>query len=510
MSLVSRYLRSLQQNLEEAGCEVPVYLMNSDGNVSTASQAAKLPIAIIESGPAAGVLACADLARALSLRRAATFDMGGTTAKTGMVTDYEPDISYEFEASGATHSGRPIKGSGYPVRHPFIDLAEVSAGGGTIAWVDEGGALRLGPTSAGAEPGPACYGRGGVEPTITDANVVLGRLSPKHLLGGGMDIHPELAERAISGKIASKLGVDTTGAAKDIIRVVNHNMARAISIVSVERGRDPRDYALIAFGGAGPLHACDLAEEMSISEIVVPPHPGLFSAYGLLTVDLARVFSKPVMSTDLEALKNVFEKLKEESKTAVSRETREVYRHAIRKREWQGGRGRPKDDQAPLDDGIQILEYVDLRYQGQSFEITLPYSSPSTLRGLFDEKHAQLYGYSSPEARVEAVNAKVKIIIPVPKIERKAKVAKSYSYQLEPTETRNAWISGAEAKTPVYSREQIRPGAVGYGPCIIEEYDSTTVVNSSWNCKMDGLRNLRLARQNAKRGPHERLLQAMR
>jgi N-methylhydantoinase A len=250
--LVSNYLDNLSKSLKIKGFVAPIYIMNSDGNVSSLAQASKFPISIIESGPAAGVLACADLAKSLSLLKVATFDMGGTTAKAGMITNYEPDISYEFEASGSTHSGRSIKGSGYPVRYPFVDLAEVSSGGGTIAWVDDGGALRLGPKSAGAEPGPAAYGKGGVNPTITDANIILGRLSPVHLLGGKMKMYPELARKAISEHVAEKLGLTVKEASHAIIRLVNHNMARAISIVSVERGRDPREYTLFSFGGAGP------------------------------------------------------------------------------------------------------------------------------------------------------------------------------------------------------------------------------------------------------------------
>ncbi len=264
--LMSGYLVKLEDSLRNSGYSSPIYLMNSNGDVSTLAYAAQFPISIIESGPAAGVLASVELAKSLELPKAATFDMGGTTAKAGIIDNFEPDIAYEFEAAGTAHSGRSIKGSGYPVRYPFIDLAEVSAGGGTIGWVDEGSALRLGPQSAGSEPGPAAYGKGGKEPTVTDANIVLGRLHPGHLLGGKMTVHKDLAYGAIQEKISEKLGMGVEEAAQSMVRTVNHNMSRAISIVSVERGRDPRDYCLIAFGGAGPIHACDIAEEMAIKQ----------------------------------------------------------------------------------------------------------------------------------------------------------------------------------------------------------------------------------------------------
>ena len=467
--LLSKYLDNLKKKLSEKNYSAPIYLMNSDGNVSTLVHAAEFPISIIESGPAAGVLACADLAKSLSVERMATFDMGGTTAKAGMITNYEPDISYEFEASGATHSGRSIKGSGYPVRHPFIDLAEVSAGGGTIAWVDEGGALRLGPQSAGADPGPAAYGQGGLLPTVTDANILAGRLSPSHLLGGKMEIRPNLALKAVSEHVAKKLGISPKEAAKNIIRIVNHNMARAISIVSVERGRDPREYSLVAFGGAGPLHACDLAEEMSISTVIVPPHPGLFSAYGLLTVDLARVFSVPAMTTELGSLRDSFERLAGECTQVLA------------------------------NDGIEkpiLHESVDLRYEGQSFEINLPYKPAENLRQRFDAKHRELYGYSSSESRVEAVNAKIRAIVEVPKIERRKDEVEIEGKETppKPTESRPAWISGNDIMASVYVRENLFAGQKGEGPCIVEEYDSTTVINSNWTWRVDEFRNLRLDR----------------
>jgi N-methylhydantoinase A len=457
--LMSGYLLNLEQSLRSRGYAAPIYLMNSNGDVSSLTHASQFPISVIESGPAAGVLASVELAKSLQLTKVATFDMGGTTAKAGIIDHFEPDIAYEFEAAGASHSGRSIKGSGYPVRFPFIDLAEVSAGGGTIAWVDEGGALRLGPQSAGSHPGPAAYGKGGKDPTVTDANILLGRLNPDHLLGGKMTVYKDLARQAIQEKVSAELELDVAESAQSLIRTVNHNMARAISIVSVERGRDPRDYSLVAFGGAGPIHACDLAEEMAIRRILIPPHPGLFSAYGLLTVDLARMFSVPVMSTDLQ-LDTYFQKLKDEAKVALDKEGFSTF---------------------------SVREYVDLRYAGQSYEITLPRSSPEAMRKDFDAKHKEFYGYASLEDEVEAVNAKIRAVVSIPKAERVALTKPEVGGVTNPVseKEREAWISGSYSTVPVFLRERLLTGSSGKGPCVIEAYDSTLVVNAHWYWKVN-------------------------
>ncbi|MFI5404830.1 MAG: hydantoinase/oxoprolinase family protein, partial [Candidatus Gagatemarchaeaceae archaeon] len=353
--LMSSYLTSLQSALIRSGVKSQVYVMNSDGGASTIASAVSRPIASIESGPAAGVVASEHLARLLSLPRVITFDMGGTTAKAGTVIGGEPDVVNEFEAAGKTHSGRSVKGSGYPVRVPFIDLAEVSAGGGSIAWVDDAGDLAVGPRSAGSDPGPACYGRGGAEPTVTDANVILGRLSPRALLGGAMPISRPSALKAFQ-KLSSRIGTTPLEAAKGVVRLVNNSMARAISLVSVERGRDPRDFTLLAFGGAGPTHACDLAEEMGIAEVFVPFHPGLFSAYGLLAGELKRTFTRSALGSHF----------------SLAARFRSLEAHARRELAAEGV------------SGFRFFRAVDVRHIGQSHELTLPYSGLDSLRKRFD------------------------------------------------------------------------------------------------------------------------------
>jgi N-methylhydantoinase A len=466
--VVSQYLVRLQQGLTKVGIHCPLYVMNSDGTASTATQAAKQPISIIESGPAAGVLASRNLAENLALTRVITFDSGGTTAKAGTIIDGRPDLAYEFEAAGRTHHGRSIKGSGYPVRQPFIDLAEVSAGGGTIAWLDDAGSLKVGPESAGADPGPAAYGKGGKQATVTDANIVAGRISPSRLLGGHLKPNYDLAVRAIRS-LSSKLGTSVDKTAENILRIANSNMSKALSLVSLERGRDPREFTLIAFGGSGPLHACDLAKELGIRRIVIPLHPGLFSALGLLTAELSRTFTQPILRT--ESVERVFAQLREQARKSLKQEGFRTY---------------------------QTVEQVDLRYQGQAYEIIVPYKKGANLTKLFGREHKKLYGYMSLDA-VEAVNAHVRVVIPTPK----AKFVKKRlhpPWSAAPILSRRMSLMGSWQKVPVYDRTGLLPGVSGKGPCIIEEYDSTTIVGRNWTWRVGpydeiGLTAVRVSRR---------------
>ena len=445
--LMSGYLSSLLGSLRRSRIPSPVYIMNSDGGASTIEHASSRPVTVIESGPAAGVVASKHLARELSLDRVLTFDMGGTTAKAGTVTHGEPDITTEFEAAGRTHSGRSIKGSGYPVRGQFIDLAEVSAGGGTIAWVDSGGELKAGPMSAGSDPGPACYGTGGTQPTVTDANVLLGRLNPRSLLGGSMPIHRDLALRSMR-MLSRRLELEWSEAAAGIVRLVNNNMARALSMVTVDRGRDPRDFVMVAFGGAGPVHACDLAEELGIRQIVVPVHAGLFSAYGLLTGELIRTFTLPVM----------------ESEPRLDARFRQLERVAAKEMRSGGFRN------------FDLGRIFEARYLGQSHELVLPFFKDSTARTAFDARHTELYGYALPD-KLEVVNIRVRATVrrrsPRPPRPRNAQ-------SHLPPGLRSASLAGREVKAKVLSRDSLAAGDGGMGPCIIEEYDSTLIVNPTW------------------------------
>jgi len=450
--LMSTYFRNLKDKLENSGFNAPIYAMNSDGGMNTLRYASNYPISVIESGPAAGVLASQHLANNLSLKKVLTFDMGGTTAKAGAVIDGECDISYEFEVAGRTHSGRSIKGSGYAVRYPFIDLAEVSAGGGTIAWVDEGNALRIGPKSAGSEPGPAAYGKGGKNPTVTDANITLGRINPNYLLGGKMPIYYDIAKQAV-GVIAERLRMNLKETAEGIIKLANLNMAKAVMTVSVERGRDPREHTLIAFGGAGPIHCCDLAEELEINHIIVPVHAGIFSAYGLLVADITRTFSLPVLSTN-KPLEPYFDEIRKMASKSMRKEGFHDY---------------------------VLREYVDARYKGQSFELRIPYEKLADMKSRFSEKHKEVYGYSSTD-EIEIVNARVKAVIATSGLKRRR--TKQNREVGTPIGYRKAWIKDVFIKIPIFSQEQLKLGTRGQGPSIIEEYDSTLVVNTGWNWKV--------------------------
>ena len=450
--MTASYLSGLQASLHRMKVKAPVYVMNSDGGVSTVATASVRPVMTIESGPAAGVVASSKLARQLGLRKVLTFDMGGTTAKAGTVVDGDPDITREFEAAGRTHSGRSIRGSGYAVRGSFIDIAEVSAGGGTVAWLDEAGQLQVGPESAGSDPGPACYGRGGMEPTVTDANVATGRLNPRHLLGGEMPIDARLATRSLR-KLSAGGESAVAELAKGVIRLVNDGMAKAISIVSVERGRDPREFTMVAFGGAGPIHSCDLADEMGIGEIIVPLHAGLFSAYGLIVGDLTRSFSAPVMDSP-KALKRRFDELEDEAQRETEREGFRRYR---------------------------TERFIEARYLGQSHELLLPYGGEGGVRRAFDMRHKALYGYSSPDpVQIVNIGVRARVVGPEPAGLRQKRVGRPSR-----STKREAWVGGTTQEVDVFTREGMLQGDSGRGPCIIEEYDSTLVVNPSWTWRAE-------------------------
>ena len=318
--VLTSYLERLETALGELDLPA-LHVMGSNGGVLDVASALRMPAAAVESGPAAGVIAAQRLGDQLGRANLISFDMGGTTAKASLIENGRIETTSEYEVGGQGNVGRWLHGTGHPIRVPVIDLAEVSAGGGSIAWLDPGGALRVGPASAGAEPGPACYGRGGDRPTVTDANVVLGHLSRTHLLGGQLPIDAAAAAEAVRAQVADPLGQGVMEAAAGIVSVVNHGMAEALRIVSVERGHDAREFSLAAFGGAGPVHAAALAEELDIPEVIVPPIPGGFSALGLVATDLRRdwshTFYSPIESIELDALNRRLEELEREAETML-------------------------------------------------------------------------------------------------------------------------------------------------------------------------------------------------
>jgi N-methylhydantoinase A len=458
--IVEGYLERLGAAIRAAGIEAPLYIMRSDGGL--AAQGILLrPAALIESGPASGAMAAAALGRRIGIARLLSFDMGGTTAKAGAIVDGIAQVVGEFEAAGATHSGRAIKGSGYPVRFPFVDLAEVSAGGGTIAWLDDAGSLRVGPLSAGADPGPACYGRS-EQATVSDANVVLGRLNQEALLGGAFPIDAARARSAVE-RLAPALALSLEVTAEGIVRLIDHAMAKVLRIVTVERGLDPREFALVAFGGAGPLHACAVADELGIAHIVVPEHPGLFSAHGLLEADLHTSDVLAVLRStgevDQSSLQRWFEE--SEERAAASLIEQGVQRQTI-----------------------AFRRQYDARYRGQSFELTIDHAdSPESIAQRFHDAHRARYGYDVRTEIVELINARLTGALP-------PSVTFSSSTEINVVEerregTRRVWVDGSFIDVPVLQRGGLKEGERIEGPAIVEEYDCTTYVAPQWSLTAD-------------------------
>src|SRR5438477_3961562 len=323
--IVARYLRALRRGLDDAGVRARLLLMQSNGGLTTDAAAAERPIHIIESGPAGGVVGAQALARARRMPRIISFDMGGTTAKAAMVEDGEVTRAHEYSVgAGIMIGSRLLTGAGYTLKVPAIDLAEVGAGGGSLVWIDAAGALQAGPESAGASPGPVCYDMGGETPTITDANVLLGYINPKHLIGGALKLNAAKARAVFEDKIAKPLGMPMERAAYGAHLIAASNMIRAIKAVSTERGRDPREFALFAFGGNGPLFAAGMAAALGITRIVVPPSAGLFSSFGLLYADVehhyARTFRRLLRKADSHELERAWDELAEQAHDQLSAE----------------------------------------------------------------------------------------------------------------------------------------------------------------------------------------------
>jgi N-methylhydantoinase A len=348
--VLASYLGRLEASVTAMGLPAP-YVMGSSGGLFTVEEGLRMPAMAVESGPAAGVIAAALAGRQLGLANLISFDMGGTTAKVSLIEGGEIKTTSEYEVGGGAHARRWLYGTGHPIRLPVIDLAEVSAGGGSIAWIDPAGALRVGPQSAGAEPGPACYGQGGEEPTVTDADLVLGHLNPVALLGGQLPVHLDRARAAIETRIARPLGLDAIRAAAAMVDVVNAGMAAALRIVSVERGYDPREFALVAFGGGGPVHAARLAQELGIRQVVIPPIPGGFSALGLVSSDIRRDSARTFYTLLTEA--------RPEAITAACEAMEVAGREALARA------GVPPERR-------EFARLADLRYRRQAYELTVP------------------------------------------------------------------------------------------------------------------------------------------
>ncbi len=479
--IVARYLQSIEERLRAMGLTAELLIMQSSGGVFTFAAAREKPVFMVDSGPAAGVIAATHLGDTLGFRNILSFDMGGTTAKAGLVEDGRPKVTKEYEVGAAAQAGSGrARGSGYPIRTPVIDLVEIGAGGGSIAWVDSGGALRVGPQSAGADPGPVCYGQGGTEPTITDANLVLGRLNPDYFLGGEIKLDVERARAAIKAQVADRLGMDPVEAAHGIVEIANAAMVNALRLVSVQRGHDPRDFVLIAFGGGGPAHANRLAQAMEVPTACVPMSPGIFSALGLLVTDLkhdyAATFIQRADRIDAPAIADIFARMEADGRAELARE------------------GMRPDDMA-------FARMIDMRYVGQSFELTIALPSADTgelntermanLLAQFHAEHERAYGHASPGEPVEFVNLRLTAMGRIGKPRLRA-VGESGGTTAQAKGTRQVYFAerGGFTDVPLYDRYALRAEHVVAGPAIIEEFDSTTVVHPGYAAKVDVYGNL--------------------
>ncbi len=459
--VMERYLRAMRRGLRERGIQAPLLIMQSAGGLTPEADAARRPVYILESGPAAGVFAARFAGERLGIEDLITFDMGGTTAKASIVEGGEIYYSPEYEVGASVSAGnRLVGGGGELIRAPSIDIAEVGSGGGSVAYLDRAGGLRVGPRSAGAVPGPACYGRGGGEPTVTDANVVLGYIRPGELADGEVSVDPEAARRVVQDRIAKPLGMDLLEAAEGIHRIANARSMRALRAVSTERGRDPRAFSLIVFGGSGPIHAAGLAMELLSPRVIVPPLPGLFSALGLLFsgVEHHEVFSCLLSGDGLNA-------------AALGGIQSDLKQKMLARFEAEGY----SSGQVVLNDS------VDVRFRGQASEIRIAVSEfPATdagVRGVceaFEQEHRRLYGHSSePDNPVEVVAVRLIGKAALGGRSRQIRAAQRGGRKMS---GRMAYFGKAwgSVETPVVDRADLTEPR--HGPLLIDEYDTTIVV----------------------------------
>ncbi|MDA4132098.1 MAG: hydantoinase/oxoprolinase family protein, partial [Thaumarchaeota archaeon] len=456
------YIGSLESGLRDAGFPSRLMIMKASGGMMSSAAAKEIPVQTIESGPAGGTIGAAQVANALSIKNLIAIDMGGTTFKVSLVDNGVPRYRSEGELEW-----------GVPFRIPMIDISEIGAGGGSIAWIDEGGLLRVGPHSAGADPGPVCYGLGGTEPTITDAQLVLGRLDPVSFLGGDMRLDKKAATEAI-GRLAKQLGLTLVETAAGIIKIAEANMLSSMRVNSVQKGYDPRNFSVIAYGGAGPMVASTLARNLGSTNVLIPFHPGIFSAIGMLATDVRFDFMQSYMTAmdqvDLHRLNSIYEQLERQARETMAREhTGDSY----------------------------ILRSAEMRYMGQNYEIPTPVPTgtltPKELemvRENFNTEHLKLYGHNKPDEKLELISVRLAIIgtITKPKF-RKTPLPGGMEKSLK-GERDVYYHDTGFVKSRVYDREYLPTGEKLQGPAIIEEMDSTIVVNPGQSAHVDDYGNV--------------------
>lgn len=454
--IMEKYLQALQKNID--GNRARIFVMQSSGGITALETAAAQPVRTVLSGPAGGVVGASALARRSGFEKIISFDMGGTSTDVALV-----------EGTASTTNEAEV--AGLPVRVPILDIHTVGAGGGSLARFDAGGALRVGPESAGADPGPICYGRGEL-PTVTDANLLLGRLPADQFLGGEFRLNVPRTRKIVQQwlrKNGSRLSMEEFAAG--VVRVVNANMEKAIRVVSIERGYDPRDFVLVAFGGAGAMHACDLAQALRIPKVIVPAYPGGLSALGILISDVVKDHSRTVLMRVRELPTKRLDALYSELQRSLSAE--------LDKEGWQGRAAFEKS--------------CDLRYRGQGYELNLAFGHDLIER--FHAEHKRRYGYSSPEREVEIVTVRVRARVPSPEKLSKLKTAPVPGLLPAAGLPRRVawsvvWFSGRKHKTAILPRESLKQGKSYRGPAIVTEYSATTVVPPGLRFQVDKAANL--------------------
>jgi len=462
MPAVDRYLGSITRGLTERTYPASLSIVRSDAGIMSIGAAIERPVNTVLSGPAGGVKGASVIAAAAGHPNIVSMDMGGTSTDVCLSTAGEPRLSTDAWVSH------------FPIRVPIIDITTIGAGGGSVAQVAPSGALRVGPESAGADPGPACYGRGGMKPTVTDANLVLGRL-PRELAGGGVTLDLEAARRVIAEGVAKPLHLSVEQAAEGIVRIVDENMLGALRVVSVARGMDPRELTLVPFGGAGPVHGCQLARLAGISTVLVPAAPGVLSAMGFLLADVRQVFSRTMVGIIGEL--------------ALDRYNQEITGLMADAIAWL-----EQEDIPATDRSIEVT--LDLRYKGQAYELPIPATVPLTsaaldaARAAFDIEHKRRYGYDQPFTRVEVVTVRVTAIglLPTPELQRHASEGPDASQAV--TARTRVFFEGAWVETDVYQRNLLRSGNEFTGPALVLQDDCTTVIHPGQQVRVDDLLNL--------------------
>jgi N-methylhydantoinase A len=473
---MASYLHRLQDGLSEFGLTCPLFLMLSGGGLTTLDTAARFPIRLVESGPAGGAIFAAHVARQKGWGKVLSFDMGGTTAKVCLVDEYAPQAARAFEVARV---GRFKKGSGLPLRIPVIEMVEIGAGGGSIAHLDSMGRIQVGPESAGADPGPACYGRGGTRPAVTDANLLLGRYEPDLFAGGALKLHPDAAKQAMGAEIGERLGLSPEMAGLGVVEMVDENMANAARVHAIESGKGYEGRAIIAFGGGGPVHGYRVAEKIGVNRLLVPSGAGVGSAIGFLRAPVAYEVVKSLYQRfsgfDLDAVNALLAAMSAEASAVVA----------------EGSFGAPSTEHR-----LAFMRYIG---QGHEIAVAIPareltQQDVAAIRAAYDVEYTRFYDRPVPGSDVEILSFAVTVATIVEEVKPIALVHDAPAPQAVRVQAVRDTATGAVADWAVYDRAALAPGAEVAGPCIVAEDETSTLVGPGWRCRMDGLGYLELTR----------------